>query len=68
MSKELHNYFETNKQTWNKKVDIHARSDFYDIEAFKKGKTSLKQYELEALGDVSGKYYYIFSVTLGRIL
>ncbi|WP_438422376.1 class I SAM-dependent methyltransferase [Aquimarina macrocephali] len=55
MSKELHNYFETNKQTWNKKVDIHARSDFYDIEAFKKGKTSLKQYELEALGDVSGK-------------
>ncbi|MBG6128582.1 2-polyprenyl-3-methyl-5-hydroxy-6-metoxy-1,4-benzoquinol methylase [Aquimarina sp. EL_43] len=55
MSKELHNYFETNKQTWNKKVDIHARSDFYDIEAFKRGKTSLKQYELEALGDVSGK-------------
>ncbi len=55
MSKELYNYFETNKQTWNKKVDIHARSDFYDMEAFKKGKTSLKQYELEALSDVSGK-------------
>ncbi len=55
MSKEFQKYFETNKETWNEKVNIHAKSDFYDMEAFKKGKTSLKQFELEALGDVSGK-------------
>ena len=55
MSNELHKYFETNKQTWNEKVDVHAASDFYDMEAFKKGETSLKSYELEALGNVSGK-------------
>lgn len=55
MSEELDKYFETNKQTWNEKVDIHATSDFYGLEAFKKGKSSLNPYEIEALGDVSGK-------------
>ncbi|RFN59874.1 class I SAM-dependent methyltransferase [Marixanthomonas ophiurae] len=47
--------FNTNKETWDKKVAIHAKSDFYDIESFKKGKTSLNSFELVALGDVSGK-------------
>ncbi len=55
MSEEIKKYFEVNKQTWNEKVNIHASSDFYDLEAFKKGKSSLNQYELEALGNVSGK-------------
>ncbi|SFN91570.1 Methyltransferase domain-containing protein [Bizionia echini] len=49
------NYFETNKATWNQKVRVHAESDMYDMEAFKKGKSSLMSYELEALGNVSGK-------------
>ena len=48
-------YFEVNKTTWNQKVQIHAKSKMYDLEAFKKGKTSLMSYELEALGDVTGK-------------
>ena len=55
MYKEFHKYFKTNKETWEQKVEIHAKSDFYDLEAFKKGKTSLKRYELEALGNVSEK-------------
>jgi len=54
-SQEFDNYFETNRETWNKKVDIHAKSDFYDLENFKKGASSLKPYELNALGDVKGK-------------
>ncbi len=48
-------YFETNKATWNTKVDVHAKSEMYKLEAFKKGETSLMPYELNALGDVSGK-------------
>jgi len=48
-------YFKANKATWNDKVKVHAASDMYDLEAFKKGKNSLMPYELEALGDVSGK-------------
>lgn len=53
--KENKEYFDVNKETWNKKVAVHAKSDMYDMEAFKKGKTSLMAYELEALKDVSGK-------------
>lgn len=48
-------YFNTNKATWNKKVKAHATGEMYNIEAFKKGKTSLKHYELNALGYVKGK-------------
>ena len=47
--------FETNRETWNKKVAIHERSDFYNLKEFKKGKSSLNHYELNALGDVSNK-------------
>ena len=35
------NYFEVNKDTWNKKVGVHAQSDMYNMEAFKAGETSL---------------------------
>ncbi|MDC8006093.1 class I SAM-dependent methyltransferase [Aureisphaera galaxeae] len=52
---DLQKAFEINKETWNQKVAIHAASDFYALEDFKKGKTSLNSYELKALGDVSGK-------------
>ncbi len=55
MSSDLQKYFEINKSTWDKKVEVHASSDFYDLESFKKGGSSLKKYELEALGDVSKK-------------
>lgn len=48
-------YFETNKATWNTKVNVHAKSAMYNMEAFKNGKSSLMAYELDALGDVSGK-------------
>lgn len=48
-------YFEVNKDTWNKKVKVHSESEMYDLESFKEGKSSLKQYELEALGNVKGK-------------
>jgi len=48
-------YFETNEATWNSKVKVHAKSDMYNLDAFKSGKSSLMFYELEALGDVYGK-------------
>ena len=48
-------YFETNKATWNAKVEIHAKSDMYNMQAFKNGASSLQTYELEALGNVTGK-------------
>jgi len=48
-------FFKTNKLTWNEKVKVHAKSEMYDLDAFKKGKSSLMPYELEALGSVKDK-------------
>ena len=52
---EANNYLNINKQTWNNKVDVHIDSDFYDMEGFLKGKSTLNSIELDLLGDVSGK-------------
>lgn len=48
-------YFEANKKLWDAKTPLHADSDFYGIEDFKKGKSSLNFAELDALGDVKDK-------------
>lgn len=55
MEKKYKDYFEVNRETWNKKVEIHKDSNFYDVLGFKKGNTSLNSYELEALGNVKDK-------------
>lgn len=55
MNEELKKYFDTNRDTWNKKVSFHKDSDFYDVPGFINGKTSLNAVEIEELGDVKGK-------------
>ena len=54
MDKES-NYIETNRRAWNEKTGVHIKSAFYDNENFLKGKSSLKDIELNLLGDISGK-------------
>ncbi len=54
MNKE-NNYLEINRQSWNTRTDIHLKSEFYDLDGFMNGKTSLNSIELELLGDVKGK-------------
>lgn len=51
----LLNYISKNKNSWNKKVDYHLNSDFYDMKGFIKGKSSLNQIELDLLGDIKNK-------------
>ena len=48
-------YFEANRQGWNKRTAVHKDSAFYDVASFKNGKTSLNNIELNELGDVKGK-------------
>lgn len=48
-------YLKINRESWNNKVDSHLESDFYDLQGFLRGESSLKQIELEMLGDVKGK-------------
>jgi SAM-dependent methyltransferase len=49
------NYLKINLEAWNDKTVVHLQSDFYDQKAFLAGKNSLKNPELEVLGDVNGK-------------
>ena len=74
MMKSEHNYIEINKQSWNKKTVSHLKSDFYDVEGFLKGKSSLNEIELHLLGDVKGKsilhlqcHFGQDTISLGRL-
>lgn len=49
------NYLEINKDSWNKRTSYHIKSDFYQMNAFKAGKSSLMDIELGLLGNVNGK-------------
>ncbi len=49
------NYLEINRKSWNNRIDTHLKSEFYDLDGFLKGKTSLNDIELNLLGDVKGK-------------
>jgi len=48
-------YFEANLRHWDELVPIHRRSAYYDVDAFRAGKSSLHALEREELGDVRGK-------------
>jgi len=72
--KELKKYFDANKDLWNKRVAIHKNSELYEVEEFKKGKSSLQHVELEELGDVKGKsllhlqcHFGLDSLSLARL-
>ncbi|MEZ4983634.1 MAG: class I SAM-dependent methyltransferase [Saprospiraceae bacterium] len=49
------NYIEINRQSWNNRTETHLKSEFYDLDSFLKGKTSLNSIELDLLGAVAGK-------------
>jgi len=55
MNTNYQQYFDANKDGWNKRTAVHKASAFYNLEAFKKGKSSLNKIELDEVGDVKGK-------------
>lgn len=68
------NYIEINKQSWNKKTPSHLQSEFYDVDSFLMGKSSLNDIELKLLGDVKGKsilhlqcHFGQDTISLGRL-
>ena len=49
-------HLDTNRILWDKKTEIHKNAEFYNLEGFLDGETSLKEIELAALKDrVAGK-------------
>ena len=51
----MNEYMNANREHWNELVPIHKKSEMYDVEGFKAGKSSLKSIELDELGNVEGK-------------
>jgi 2-polyprenyl-3-methyl-5-hydroxy-6-metoxy-1,4-benzoquinol methylase len=72
--KKEDNYIAINRQSWNNRVQSHMNSDFYDLEGFLQGKTSLNSIELKLLGEIKNKYILHLqchfgqdSLSLGRL-
>lgn len=49
------NYIAINRACWNARAEHHINSDFYQLEAFISGASSLNTIELNLLGDIQGK-------------
>jgi SAM-dependent methyltransferase len=45
---------ELNRAFWDERVPIHTASEFYDVEGFLAGATTLRPFEPEEIGDVRG--------------
>jgi SAM-dependent methyltransferase len=46
---------ELNRSWWDERVPLHVGSTFYDVEGFRNGGSTLRDFELEEVGDVRGK-------------
>ncbi len=51
----METYFETNRNSWNARLDVHLASPMYNMEAFLNGASSLKDIEMSLLKSVRGK-------------
>ncbi|WP_163716320.1 class I SAM-dependent methyltransferase [Mangrovibacterium lignilyticum] len=49
------NYLDINRKLWNARTIIHFESNFYKVDDFRQGGTSLQTIELERMGDINGK-------------
>ncbi len=48
-------YLDSNRDLWDRLVPIHKRSEFYDVEAFRSGRSTLLDIEHQEVGQVEGK-------------
>jgi len=53
--KDNADYFETNRQGWNARTELHKDSEFYDLKSFKAGKSSLFKIVDGLLSELAGK-------------
>ncbi|MCB0653913.1 MAG: class I SAM-dependent methyltransferase [Saprospiraceae bacterium] len=49
------NYLKKNKDSWNKRTEVHLESEFYNNKAFLEGANPLDDIVLNILGDIKGK-------------
>ncbi|MGK5632471.1 class I SAM-dependent methyltransferase [Streptomyces sp. URMC 123] len=46
---------EANRARWDERVPLHMASAFYDLDAFRAGKDTLRDFEVAEVGDVTGR-------------
>ncbi|MEU7044679.1 class I SAM-dependent methyltransferase [Streptomyces varsoviensis] len=46
---------EANRAMWDERVPIHIGSDYYDLDSFRREPDSLRGFEVEEVGDVTGR-------------
>ena len=51
----VQDYFELNRASWDRRVEVHLQSKFYDVEGFLSGRTSLREIELDELPVSAGQ-------------
>ncbi len=68
------NYLDINRHSWNNKTEAHLKSEFYDLQGFLDGSSSLNDIELNLLGDLDGKtllhlqcHFGQDTISLGRL-
>ena len=52
---DLEASFAANQRLWDAWTAVHAEGEFYDVAGFREGGVRVRPYEIEALGDVTGK-------------
>src|SRR5436305_1722443 len=51
----MDDYLAANQRLWNEWTPINASSAFYDVDKFVRGGVRLRDWEIDEVGDVSGK-------------
>ena len=51
----MYDFIEINRKAWDQKVAVHMASDFYDVNGFKQGDTSLRKIEIPLLLPFKGQ-------------
>lgn len=74
MTINTQDYIDINRELWEKKVDDHVESKFYDVPAFLRGESSLRIIELDLLPEVKNKsllhlqcHFGLDTLSLGRL-
>jgi 2-polyprenyl-3-methyl-5-hydroxy-6-metoxy-1,4-benzoquinol methylase len=52
---EAADWRELNRANWDDRVPVHLASEFYDVDGFRSGGSSLRPFESAEVGDVTGK-------------
>jgi SAM-dependent methyltransferase len=63
---EVPAWLRLNRENWDERAGIHAASEFYDLRAFRAGRSTLRSYEPGEVGEVAGRSLVHLQCHLGQ--